>query len=174
MPGSPKKRERRERAQHNGEVTSPQPIAEILPDVVEDLKPKRKGRTAEEMREMTRKRMEMAKTDPTKLGGRRRKPRITEIEADAIAKLVPKAIRVLEEQLDSEDETIQARAAVKILEWGKGKPAQSLKLEGEQLHTLRYETVVMIPEHVEEIADAAEAFDEISGAEDADFEVIDE
>lgn len=176
MAGRPKKRDKIERLKANGEITTPDPDA-VVADVQDvelkpvEEKPKRRGRTPEEMREMTRLRLEMAKTDPSKLGGRpRTRRKKSEVEEDAINKLVPRAIQVLEEQLYDDDPQTRQRAAVKILEWGKGKPAQSVKVEGDSVHTIRYETVVALPEVVRELEAGDQVFDELTGGDIIDQE----
>lgn len=104
-------------------------------------KPKRKGASAEHMREITRKRMEMAKTDPSKRGGRPR-TRFTKAEATeaALQRLEPVAIKVLEGQLESEDERIKQNAAKLLLEWRRGKPSQSIKQTTDTVTRIVYES----------------------------------
>lgn len=98
------------------------------------------------MRELTKMRMEMAKTDPAKKGGRPR-TRYSKKEAEerALANLVPKALKVLELHLDSEDERVQQAAAVRVLEWEKGKPTQRVESTGNQVHTVVYESAAWTP-----------------------------
>lgn len=60
-----------------------------------------------------------------RLGGRPRKPTVDEARADALARLVPKSIRVLEEHLDS-GRPDAYRFALKLLEWGWGRPADHI------------------------------------------------
>lgn len=108
---------------------------------IEEPAPKRKGQTPEYMRELTRKRMEMAKTDPSKKGGRRRtKFTRAEAEAKALERLMPKALKVLEEQLDSRDERVKQSAAVKVLEYVKGKPTQNINQRTDQVTRIVYES----------------------------------
>lgn len=79
--------------------------------------------------------------DPAKAGGRARtKLNRAEIEERALMKLVPKALKVLEAQLDSDDERVQQAAARDVLDRAKGKAAQTIKQTGEQVHTVRYES----------------------------------
>lgn len=105
---------------------------------------KKKGRSPEEMREMTRQRMEMAKTDPSKKGGRGRKKQV-ELET-----MLPDALQVLRANLNSPDERIAQKAALEIIAWMKGKPSQSVKMEGEQIHTIRYESAAWTAGQIEE------------------------
>lgn len=170
MPGTPKKKARRETAQRLGELTTPEPTTIGEEDVKAALtaKPKkRRGASPERMRELVEiRRAKAAAGDTRALGGRPRTRRTrTEAEEDALQKLVPKALKVLEEQLDDPDESVRQRAAVKVLEWGKGKPAQTVQVNGDQTHTIRYETVVMLPGVVQGLADAERTFDEIVDAE---------
>ena len=69
------------------------------------------GQSAEWMREITRRRMEMAKTDPSKKGGRPKtrftKKEVTEQAAAAGAG----CLKVLETQLKSPDERVAQSAA---------------------------------------------------------------
>jgi hypothetical protein len=97
--------------------------------------------SAEWMRHITAQRMEMAKTDPSKKGGRAR-TRLTKAEAEemALQRMLPKALKVLEAQLDDEDQRVRQKAAIEVIDRVKGKAAQTIKSEGSQVHTLRYES----------------------------------
>jgi hypothetical protein len=63
-----------------------------------------------------------------RLGGRPRKPTLDEARADALERLVPRSIRVLEEHLDS-DRPDAWRSAHKILEHAWGRPPDHVQLE---------------------------------------------
>ncbi len=95
---------------------------------------------------MTRKRMEMAKTDPSKKGGR---PRThfskEEAEEKAMERMLPKALQVLQVQLDSPDERVSQAAAVKVLEYVKGKPKQTVDSNVKQIAAIRYESAAWSP-----------------------------
>ena len=147
-----------------GELTTPAPKGEIdAPLEVAPAKKKSPGRSAEAMREMTRERVRRQKAGEIPMGGRARiRRKRHEIEEDAIQKLIPQALKVLEEQLYDPDERVRQAAAVKVLEWGRGKPQQAVKVEGDSVHTIRYETVVALPEVIE-IEDAELVFDELTG-----------
>lgn len=98
------------------------------------------------MRELAALRKEMAKTDPSKNGGRPR-TRYTkkEAEARALERMVPKALKVLETQLDSVDQRVQQSAAVKVLEYTKGKPVQQIQQQVHQIAEIRYEAAAWDP-----------------------------
>lgn len=174
MAGTPVKRERFERAQANGEITTPQRISadDLAAASQPEPEPEKKkahsrGASPERMRELVEIRRKYAREGhPEKMGGRPRTKRTRrEAEEDALARMVPRALKVLEEQLDDPDERIRQSAAVKVLEWGKGKPTQSVKIDGDQTHTIRYETVVSLPEIVQELPDAETVLDEIESAD---------
>lgn len=149
-----------------GELTTPAESGEI-PAPIEVAPPKKKhpGRSAEAMREMTRERVRRQKAGEIPMGGRARtRLKRNEIEEDAIQKMIPQALKVLEEQLYDPDERVRQAAAVKVLEWGRGKPQQAVKVEGDSVHTIRYETVVALPDVIE-IEDAEVVYDSLMGPE---------
>lgn len=159
MAGAPKRRQKREVAQLHGELTTPEPIEDQVKDVLAKIPGApakgKKGASPEYMRALVERRKELAKTDPSKMGGRpRTRYSKKEIEENAMRALVPRAVKVLKEQLDSEDEAIAQRAAVKVLEWEKGKPAQTINQNNDNVHTIRYETVVALPAEYRELPDA--------------------
>jgi HEAT repeat protein len=167
MAGTPIKRERIERARANGELTSPMvPVGEVIAEAIQPKK-KSQGASAERMRELVEIRRKYAREGrPEAMGGRPRTKRSrAEAEEDALQKMVPKALKVLEEQLDDPDERVRQSAAVKVLEWGKGKPSQSVKIDGDQTHTIRYETVISLPDVIQELPDAETVLDEIEPAD---------
>lgn len=107
----------------------------------------KRGASAERMREITRQRMEAAKLDPTKRGGRPRTRRTRQEATDeALKRLEPQAIQVLEAQLESVDERIRANAAKLLLEWRRGKPSQTVKQTTDQVTRIVYESAAWIPE----------------------------
>jgi hypothetical protein len=59
------------------------------------------------------------------LGGRPRKPTVDEARAEALERLVPKAIRVLEEQLDAGGKDAW-RPALRVLDHAWGRPPEHL------------------------------------------------
>lgn len=105
------------------------------------------------MRELTRLRMEQAKTDPSKKGGRPR-TRVTRAEATdrALERLEPEAIAVLEAQLSSVDERVRANAAKLLLEWRRGKPSQTVKQTTDQVTRIVYESAAWMPDAIPENA----------------------
>lgn len=170
MAGTPVKRARIEQAQANGEITSPEKIsAALLEEASQPDEPKKgkRGASRERMLELVEiRRKYAAEGRPHAMGGRYRTKRTrAEAEEDALQKMVPKALKVLEEQLDDPDERVRQSAAVKVLEWGKGKPSQSIKVDGAQTHTIRYETVVSLPDVIAELPDAEQVMDEIEPAD---------
>lgn len=102
--------------------------------------PGKRGASAEWMQEVTRRRMEMAKTDPAKRGGRP-KTKLSKREAEelAIEQMLPKALLVLRAQLESKDERVAQTAAVKVLEYVKGKPTQKIESDT-KITAIRYES----------------------------------
>ena len=78
--------------------------------------------------------LQAARRASGRLGGRPRKPTVEEARAAALERLVPRSVAVLERHLDS-GRPDAWRAAVKVLEWGWGKPADQvvdeLSLDGE-------------------------------------------
>lgn len=100
-----------------------------------------RGASKEYMKAIRKRRDEMAKTDPSRHGGRTPKPSRAEATERALDRLEPMALRVLEVQLKSPDERVRQTAAIKILEWKRGKPSQSVKVDSDTVHTIRYETV---------------------------------
>lgn len=65
---------------------------------------------------------------------------VAEAEHYSYQRLLPKAFEVLESQLDSDDERVSQKAAIHVIEQVKGKAPQTVKLSGEQVHTVRYES----------------------------------
>lgn len=155
MPGSPKKRARHEAAQLNGEITTPEPDMTTIEKEIERMTAQmkkmqeagavtKKGASREYMQLMARRRTLQGKIDPTKAPGRARtKYRRAEIEQNAIDELVPKAIKVLRQQIDDKtlDPADKRAAAKMILEWGKSKPAQKIEQKVDGVTSIRFETV---------------------------------
>jgi hypothetical protein len=139
MAGQPRKRARRELDAALAAADAME--AEREPDLPSPpAKGQGHGASADWMREVTRRRMEMAKTDPSKKGGRpRTKLSRKEAEMLAIESMEPRALQVLRAQLDSPDERIAQAAAVKVLEWSKGKPTQRIEQKNE-VSVVRYES----------------------------------
>ena len=146
MPGSPRKKERKDRERLDGDRTSNgtrTDLTRIDPEAELPEEPKKRGASPEFMREMTRRRVEAQARGEVKRGG---KPRTqftkAEKEAAALEKLMPRALKVLEEQLGDPDARIRQSAAIKIFEYVKGKPTQKVEANVDQtIHAIRYETV---------------------------------
>lgn len=151
MPGSPRKRARREQAQFNGEKTTPQPDMTTIEKEIERLtaemakyKVTKDGAPGDYMRLMAQRRKFQAMLDPAKKGGAaKRKFKRAEIEQNAIEALVPRAIKVLEAQIDNDElDPADRRAAAKmILDWGKSKPATKIEQKVDGVTAIRFETV---------------------------------
>lgn len=65
-------------------------------------------------------------------GGRQKglpKPTKQEARQEALKELEPIAIQVLRDQLHHEDPKIQQSAAIKVIEYSRGKPTQQIKQE---------------------------------------------
>ena len=75
------------------------------------------------MPRLTSDELQAARMRSGNLGGRPRKPTVDEARAEALERLVPKSIRVLEEHLDS-GRPDAWRAAAKVLEYSWGRPPE--------------------------------------------------
>jgi hypothetical protein len=89
-----------------------------------------------------------------RLGGRPRKPSVEEARAKALEELVPRAIRVLREALDSGRDDAW-RPALRVLEHCWGRPADQVEMKAEtrveelsldQLRALRARLLAAHPE----------------------------
>lgn len=137
-------RDKKERALLNGETTTAETPLQIK---TEDQPPKRKmtqeeSRSPERMRELMR--IRQAKIASGEIEApRRARTQFTKAEKEAAAldRLMPKALKVLKEQLDDEDPRVRQSAAIKVMEYVKGKPTQTLKADIDQRVTaIRFET----------------------------------
>ena len=72
--------------------------------------------------------LQAARVQSGRLGGRPRKPTVDEARSEALERLVPKAIRVLEEHLDS-GRADAWRPALRVLEYGWGRPPEQIESE---------------------------------------------
>ena len=72
-----------------------------------------------------------------------------EVEEHALAEMLPKALNVLKAQLESPDERVQQSAAVKVLEYVKGKPVQQVQQQIQQVSAIRYESAAWQPGHLD-------------------------
>ena len=72
--------------------------------------------------------LQAARVRSGKLGGRPRKPTVDEARAEALERLVPKAIRVLEEHLES-GRPDAWRSACRILDHSWGRPAEHVEVD---------------------------------------------
>jgi hypothetical protein len=82
------------------------------------------------MARLTPDELQEARRRSKKLGGRPRKPTVDEARAEALERLVPKAVRVLEEHLDS-GRPDAWRSACRILEQSWGRPPEHVIPEPE-------------------------------------------
>lgn len=112
----------------------------------EDGRHNNRGSSAERMRELTKIRMEKIKNGELKSGPPRR-PTREEAVNRALERLEPVALKVLEKQLKDEnlDPSDRRAAAIKIIEYRRGKPTQALKVDSQQVSTIRFETAAWIP-----------------------------
>lgn len=69
-----------------------------------------------------------------------------EIEEDAMKRMMPKALQVLEEQLDSHDPRVRQSAAIKVVEYNKGKPTQTVQAEVQNVTSIVYESAAWRPQ----------------------------
>ncbi len=133
-------RDKKERALLNGETTAAE--TPLQPTNPAYRKGGNKGASPERMREITRIRMEkIARGELPRNSNPKRKFTRAEREAAALEQLMPKALKVLKEQLDDEDPRVRQSAAIKVMEYVKGKPTQTLKADIDQRVTaIRFET----------------------------------
>ena len=78
------------------------------------------------MPRLTPDQLQAARVESGRLGGRPRKPTVDEARSAALERLVPKAIRVLEEHLDS-GRADAWRPALRVLEHGWGRPPEKIE-----------------------------------------------
>lgn len=174
MAGSPRKRARQEFLQATGRYPTPEeteieviqrgkhvrkyevhadPVTEPVPAKKPvkktDGRHNNKGASPERMRELTEKRMAMAAAgDKDALGGRpKTKFSRAEITERALERLEPLALKVLGDQVKNKDLDPSDRraAAIKILEYRRGKPTQAIKVDQNQVTTIRFETAAWVP-----------------------------
>src|SRR5215213_9901944 len=88
----------------------------------------RTRRYARRMARLTPVELQAARVRSGRLGGRPRKPTVDEARSAALERLVPKAIRVLEDHLDS-GRTDAWRPALRVLEHGWGRPSEMIEAE---------------------------------------------
>lgn len=69
----------------------------------------------------------------------------TEVEEDAMRRMLPKALQVLEEQLDAHDPKVRQSAAVKVVEYVKGKPTQTIHAQMDNVNRIVYESAAWRP-----------------------------
>lgn len=154
MSGTPIRRERRERKLEkdllNGRDTVPIEVVEVA--VTErDLSPTRREKNVHPAEKYSQK----------------------DVMDRMLEKLEPRALKVLARQLDSRDERVAQSAAIKLLEWKRGKPSQQVKVDNNTVHTIKYETIAfdhggrgLPPPSVElEAADVIEEDDEHDSGE---------
>ncbi len=86
--------------------------------------------TSESMARLTPAQLQAARVRSGNLGGRPRKPTVDEARAEALERLVPKAVRVLEEHLDS-GRPDAWRSACRILDHSWGRPPEHVATEAD-------------------------------------------
>jgi hypothetical protein len=141
MAGQPEMRAKKERALLDGDTTEQETPVKPKRDVPKELK---KYQTRERMLELVRIREEKRARGETVVGRPRTKFSKAEREQAALEKLMPKALKVLEEQLDDKDPRVRQSAAIKVIEYRKGKPTQMVKQEIDQrISAIRFETAAV-------------------------------
>ena len=89
-----------------------------------------------------------------RMGGRPRKPNADEAREAVLRRLLPKAIAVLEKKIEANDQD-SWRAAIKLIEYGWGRPAEQVEVQTEtpvdaltleQLRALRAKILAEHPE----------------------------
>jgi hypothetical protein len=89
-----------------------------------------------------------------RLGGRPRKPTADEAREVVLQRLMPKALKVLEKKIEANDQD-SWRAAIKLIEYGWGRPAEQVEVRTEtqvedlsldQLRALRSRLLAEHPE----------------------------
>lgn len=140
---------RREVAQNLGKIAEPDPQGAEGKDRPPPEKASgRVGASRERMIEITRIRQEkIARGELTPTGGRpKTKFKPQEVIDAVLDELMPEALKVLKEQLQSPDEKIRQAAAVKVIEYKMGKPTQQVKAEIDQrIASIRFETQALLP-----------------------------
>jgi len=172
VPGTPKKRERLERERLDGVVTQPgnsqvafksrghqlKKVYEVIVDIVDGEEVPRivsrekkthPGQSPEFMARIRaiRDAKIAAGDDSARPGPAKKKYTRAEITERALERLEPKALKVLEEQIKNEalDPSDRRAAAIKILEYRRGKPTQAIKVDQNQVTTIRFETAAWVP-----------------------------
>jgi hypothetical protein len=141
MAGRPEAREKKEQALAGGQTTEAETPVAAKRGAPEQLK---KYQTRERMLELVRIREEKKLRGEAVVGRPRTKFTKAEKEQAALDKLMPKALKVLEEQLDDKDPRVRQAAAIKVIEYRKGKPTQMVKQEIDQrISAIRFETAAM-------------------------------
>lgn len=160
-------RDKKERALLNGETTAAE--TPLQPTDPAYRKGGRRGASPERMREITRIRMEKIARGECSTANPRTKFTRAEKEAAALEKLMPKALKVLQEQLDDEDPRVRQSAAIKVMEYVKGKPTQTLKADIDQRVTaIRFETAAfgvgqLPPANILELEEAEYVEEDVNG-----------
>jgi hypothetical protein len=91
---------------------------------------------------------------------------LAEAEEQTLNRLLPIAYGVIEEQLSDEDARVRQKAALEVIERVKGKAPQTVRMTGEQTHTVRYESAAWTW--------GKEIVEQQGEIEEADFEEIEE
>lgn len=110
--------------------------------------PGRRGASSQYLKAVRERKLALHALDPEGgWGGGRRRTKFTKAEAEenALAAMLPRALRVLQEQLDSPDMRVRQTAAIKVLEYNKGKPVQAIQQETQQITRIVYESAAWDP-----------------------------
>lgn len=74
-----------------------------------------------------------------------------EVEEDAMKRMLPKALAVLDAQLDSHDPRVQQAAAIKVVEYNKGKPTQNVVAQVDNVNRIVYESAAWRPTNGDDV-----------------------
>lgn len=82
--------------------------------------------------------------------------KVTRAEAEeaALQRMMPKALKVLDEQLDDPDQRVRQSAALKVLEYVKGKPTQRVEQQVDQVQRIVYESAAYRPPSPRDVIEA--------------------
>lgn len=81
----------------------------------------------------------------TKVGRPRTNFTKAEIEEDAMKRMLPRALEVLQSQLDHIDPKVAQAAAIKVVEYNKGKPTQNINANVDNVNRIVYESAAWRP-----------------------------
>lgn len=83
--------------------------------------------------------------DRVQYGRPRSKFTKAEVEEDAMKRMLPRALEVLQRQLDHADPKVAQAAAIKVVEYNKGKPTQNINANVDNVNRIVYESAAWRP-----------------------------